>query len=48
VSLRSAALLALVGAILAIPVSRLVTSFIFAFAGVGTVVFLYVFHKAQP
>ena len=66
-SLRSAAFLALVGAVLAtillavgfvfdllnvlrglIPASRLVTSFIFAFAGVGAVVFLYVFRKTQP
>jgi uncharacterized protein YybS (DUF2232 family) len=65
-SLRSAAFLALVGAVLVtillavgfvfdllnvlrglIPVSRLVTSLIYAFAGVGAVVFLYVFHKAQ-
>lgn len=31
-----------------IPALRLVTSFIYAFAGVGAVVFLYVFRKAQP
>jgi hypothetical protein len=30
-----------------IPASRVVTSFIYAFAGVGAVVFLYVFRKAQ-
>ena len=30
-----------------IPVLRLVTSFIYAFAGVGAVVFLCVFRKAQ-
>jgi len=66
-SLRSAASLALLGAVLVmivlvvgfvldllnvlrglIPALRLVTSFIYAFAGVGAVVFLYVFRKAQP
>lgn len=31
-----------------IPALRLVMSFIYAFAGVGAVVFLYVFRKAQP
>jgi uncharacterized protein YybS (DUF2232 family) len=31
-----------------VPVSRLVTSFIYAFAGVAAVVFLHVFRKAQP
>jgi hypothetical protein len=31
-----------------IPALRLVTSFIYAFASVGAVVFLYVFRKAQP
>lgn len=30
-----------------IPALRLVTSFIYAFAGVGAVVFLYVFYKAR-
>ena len=30
-----------------IPVLRLVTSFIYAFAGVGAVVFLWVFRNAQ-
>jgi hypothetical protein len=30
-----------------IPALRVVTSFIYAFAGVGAVVFLYVFHKAR-
>ena len=30
-----------------IPALRVVTSFIYAFAGVGVVVFLYVFHKAR-
>ena len=30
-----------------IPVSRLLTSFIYAFAGLGASVFLYAFHKAQ-
>ncbi len=31
-----------------IPVLRLVTSFIYAFAGVAAVVFLSVFRKTQP
>ena len=31
-----------------IPALRLVTSFIYAFASVGAVVFLHVFRKAQP
>jgi hypothetical protein len=31
-----------------IPAMRLLTSFIYAFAGLGVVVFLYAFHKAQP
>ena len=31
-----------------IPTLRLVTSFIYAFASVGAVVFLCVFRKAQP
>jgi hypothetical protein len=31
-----------------IPEMRLLTSFIYAFAGLSMVVFLYVFHKAQP
>jgi hypothetical protein len=30
-----------------IPALRVVTSFIYAFAGVGAVVFLYVFYKAR-
>lgn len=30
-----------------VPALRLVTSFIYAFAGVGAVVFLYVFRRAQ-
>jgi uncharacterized membrane protein YuzA (DUF378 family) len=30
-----------------IPAARLLTSFIYAFAGLSAVVFLYVFHKAQ-
>jgi uncharacterized protein YybS (DUF2232 family) len=30
-----------------IPVTRLLTSFIYAFAGLSAVVFLYAFHKAQ-
>ena len=30
-----------------IPAIRLLTSFIYAFAGFGVVVFLYAFHKAQ-
>ncbi len=30
-----------------VPALRLVASFIYAFAGVGAVVFLYVFRKAQ-
>ena len=30
-----------------IPVIRLLTSIIYAFAGLSVVVFLYVFHKAQ-
>ena len=31
-----------------IPALRLVTSFIYAFAGVAAIVFLYVFRKVQP
>ncbi len=31
-----------------IPASRLLTSFIYAFAGLSAGVFLYAFHKAQP
>jgi len=31
-----------------IPAMRVLTSFIYAFAGLSVVVFLYVFHKAQP
>jgi hypothetical protein len=65
-ALRNAALLALVGTILAtivlvagaigdvlgvarglIPAARLLTSFIYALAGLGVVVFLYVFHRTQ-
>ena len=30
-----------------IPAMRLLTSFIYAFAGLSVVVFLYTFHKAQ-
>ena len=30
-----------------IPAMRLLTSFIYAFAGLSVVVFLYAFHKAQ-
>ena len=30
-----------------IPAARLFTSFIYAFAGLSTVVFLYAFHEAQ-
>ena len=30
-----------------IPAMRLLTSFIYAFAGVSVVVFLYAFHKGQ-
>ena len=30
-----------------IPAARLLTSFVYAFAGLSAVVFLYVFHKAQ-
>ncbi len=30
-----------------IPATRLLTSFIYAFAGLSAVVFLYAFHKAQ-
>ena len=30
-----------------IPVMRLLTSFLYAFAGLSVVVFLYAFHKAQ-
>jgi len=30
-----------------IPAMRLLTSFIYAFAGLSAVVFLYAFHKAQ-
>jgi hypothetical protein len=30
-----------------IPAARLLTSFVYAFAGLGAVVFLYAFHKAQ-
>lgn len=66
-TIRSAASLALIGAVLVmvvlvvgfvldllhvvrglIPALRLVTSFIYAFASVGAVVFLAVFRKAQP
>jgi len=65
-TMRSAAFLALIGAVLVavvlvvgfvsdllnalrglVPALRLVTSFIFAFAGVGAVVFLWVFRNAQ-
>ncbi|MDD5542470.1 MAG: hypothetical protein PHX83_04785 [Acidobacteriia bacterium] len=31
-----------------IPAARVLTSFIYAFAGLSVVVFLYAFHKAQP
>ena len=31
-----------------IPAGRVLTSFIYAFAGVSAAVFLYAFHKAQP
>ncbi len=31
-----------------IPAMRVLTSFIYAFAGLSVVVFLYAFHKAQP
>ena len=31
-----------------IPAMRLLTSFIYAFAGLSVVVFLYAFHRAQP
>ena len=31
-----------------IPAMKLLTSFIYAFAGLSVVVFLYSFHKAQP
>jgi hypothetical protein len=31
-----------------IPAMKLLTSFIYAFAGLSVVVFLYAFHKAQP
>jgi hypothetical protein len=30
-----------------IPAARLLTSFVYAFAGLSAVVFLYAFHKAQ-
>lgn len=30
-----------------VPATRLLTSFIYAFAGLSAVVFLYAFHKAQ-
>jgi hypothetical protein len=65
-TLKNAALLALVGVILAtivlvagfigdalaamrglIPATRLLTSVIYAFAGLSTAVFLYAFHRAQ-
>jgi len=65
-SLKNAALLALIGMILAallllvgliddavgvarglIPAVKLLTSSIYAFAGLTVAVFLYVFHKAQ-
>jgi hypothetical protein len=65
-TLKNAALLALVGVILAtivlvagfigdvsavarglIPAAKLLTSFIYVFAGLSTVVFFYAFHKAQ-
>jgi hypothetical protein len=65
-TMRSAAFLALIGAVLVavvlvvgfvsdllnalrglVPALRLVTSFIYAFAGVGAVVFLWVFRNAQ-
>lgn len=31
-----------------IPPMKVLTSFIYAFAGLSVVVFLYAFHKAQP
>jgi len=31
-----------------IPAMRVLSSFIYAFAGLSVVVFLYAFHKAQP
>jgi hypothetical protein len=31
-----------------IPAMKLLTSFIYAFAGLSVTVFLYAFHKAQP
>jgi ABC-type xylose transport system permease subunit len=31
-----------------IPAVRVLTSFIYAFAGLSVVIFLYAFHKAQP
>jgi hypothetical protein len=31
-----------------IPAMRLLTSFVYVFAGLSVVLFLYVFHKAQP
>lgn len=31
-----------------IPAARVLASFIYAFAGLSVVVFLYAFHKAQP
>lgn len=31
-----------------IPAMRILASFIYAFAGVSAVIFLYAFHKAQP
>jgi hypothetical protein len=31
-----------------VPPIRLLTSFIYAFAGLGAAVFLYAFHRAQP
>jgi hypothetical protein len=31
-----------------IPTMRMLTSFIYAFAGLSLVLFLYFFHKAQP
>jgi hypothetical protein len=66
-ALKNAALLALVGVILATivlvagfigdafavvrgltPAMGLLTSFVYAFAGLGMAVFLYAFHRAQP
>ncbi|HKW92710.1 MAG TPA: hypothetical protein VJX92_12475 [Methylomirabilota bacterium] len=66
-TMRSAASLALIGAVLAtvllvvgffldllnvlrglVPALRLVAAFIYAFAGVTAVVFLYVFRRSQP